>query len=400
MFSQPGAVFAAELVFWISLAIVLYTYLGYAIVLGILVKIKRKMTPRRHDVYTGEEFPAITLLVACYNEADILEQKIANTASLDYPVDKKICWFVTDGSSDNSPEIIRKHAGFEVFHQPERRGKNAAVNRVMKMVKTPVVVFCDANTTLNQDALKLLVRHFKDPKVGAVAGEKRVMVSQDGNAAGSGEGAYWKYESLLKKWDSELNTVVGAAGELLAVRTDLFEEVPPGVFIEDFRLSMNIAKAGYRVVYEPEAYAMESASASIEEERKRKVRISAGGLIEVWHFIPLLNIFRYGWLSFQYISHRMLRWTLAPLSMVLLLPVSALLTMYQGNVIYLLAFLLQCWFYFLATVGYYLRDRPSQIKVFFIPYYFVFMNLSVFQGLIRLIRGKQSAVWDKAKRAS
>ncbi len=399
MFSQPGVVFGAELIFWISLAIVLYTYLGYAIVLGILVKIKRKLTSPKHDMYSGEEFPAITLLVACYNEADILEQKIANTASLDYPVDKKICWFVTDGSNDNSPEIIRKHAGIEVFHQPERRGKNAAVNRVMKMVKTPIVVFCDANTTLNPEALKLLVRHFKDPKVGAVAGEKRVMIGADGNAAGSGEGAYWKYESLLKKWDSELQTVVGAAGELLAVRTDLFEEVPAGVFIEDFRLSMNIAKAGYRVVYEPKAYAMESASASIEEERKRKVRISAGGLIEVWHFMPLLNVFQYGWLSFQYISHRMLRWTLAPLSMALLLPTTAFLVVFQGNLFYLLAWFGQAWFYLLAAVGYAWRDRPKQVKIFFIPYYFVFMNLSVFQGLARIVRGKQSAVWEKAKRA-
>lgn len=393
MFSNPGTQYFLELTFWVSLSIVLYTYLGYPILLGLLVKIRG---PREVSLYSDEELPGITVLVACYNEADILEQKIQNTARLDYPVDKRKHWFVTDGSSDNSPEIIRKHAGFVVFHENERKGKNAAVNRVMKQVTTPIVIFCDANTILNREALKLLVRHFKDPKVGAVAGEKRVMLGDSENAAGSGEGAYWKYESLLKKWDSQLNTVVGAAGELLAVRTELYEEVPKGVFIEDFRLSMNIAKSGYRVVYEPDAYAMETASASIEEERKRKVRISAGGLIEVWHFMDLLNFFRYGMLTFQYVSHRMLRWTLAPLCLLLLLIANVMLVNIQFFKIILV---LQVLFYLVAILGYLFKDKKVPFKIIFVPYYFVFMNISVYQGLVRLIKGSQSAVWDKAKRA-
>src|ERR1041384_871449 len=247
----------------------------------------------------------------------------------------------------------------------------------MKMVKTPLVVFCDANTILNKEALTLLVRHFKDPKVGAVAGEKRVMQSNAENAAGSGEGAYWKYESLLKKWDSQFGTVVGAAGELLAVRTELYEEVPAGVYIEDFRLSMNIAKSGYRVVYEPDAYAMETASASIQEERKRKVRISAGGLIEVGHFMGLLNFFKYGWLSFQYVSHRALRWTLAPLALLLLLVTNILLIDYE---LFRIIFVLQVSFYIIAIVGYFLKDKKIPLKVLFVPYYFLFMNISVYQG--------------------
>lgn len=392
MFSN-SELYVLTLTFLASAGIVVYTYLGYPVILGLLVKIRGR---RKVSLYSDEELPGITLLVACYNEADILEQKIQNTAGLDYPVDKRNYWFVTDGSTDNSAEIVRKHAGFEVFHENARKGKNAAVNRVMKAVKTPFVVFCDANTILNREALKLLVRHFKDPKVGAVAGEKRVMQGTTENAAGSGEGAYWKYESLLKKWDSQFNTVVGAAGELLAVRTELYEEVPPGVLIEDFRLSMNIAKAGYRVVYEPDAYAMETASASIEEEKKRKVRISAGGLMEVWHFMGLLNFFRYGWLSFQYVSHRMLRWTLAPLALLVLLITNVLLI---GNKIFDLLLVAQVLFYIVATLGYFLKDKKIPFKILFVPYYFLFMNLSVYQGLIRLIKGNQSAVWDKAKRA-
>ncbi|MEJ0032726.1 MAG: glycosyltransferase [Bacteroidota bacterium] len=172
MFSDTGPYVALEFTFWISLGLVLYTYLGYPVILGILVFVRKTFNPRKTSSYSDDEFPEVTVLVACYNEADILEQKIQNTAQLDYPVDKRFYWFVTDGSTDNSPDIIRKHAGFEVFHEKGRKGKNAAVNRVMNMVKTPIVVFCDANTILNKEALKLLVRHFKDPKVGAVAGEK------------------------------------------------------------------------------------------------------------------------------------------------------------------------------------------------------------------------------------
>jgi cellulose synthase/poly-beta-1,6-N-acetylglucosamine synthase-like glycosyltransferase len=392
MFSNPE-LNVLTLIFLASAAIIVYTYLGYPILLGILVKVRG---PRKAILYSDEELPGITLLVACYNEADILEQKIQNTARLEYPVDRRQYWFVTDGSTDNSPEIVRNHAGFEVFHENQRKGKNAAVNRVMKHVRTPIVVFCDANTILNREALKLLVRHFKDPKVGAVAGEKRVLQGESENAAGSGEGAYWKYESLLKKWDSQFNTVVGAAGELLAVRTELYEEVPPGVLIEDFRLSMNIARGGYRVVYEPDAYAMETASASIEEERKRKVRISAGGLIEVAHFLGLLNVFKYGWLSFQYVSHRALRWTLAPLALLILLITNVLLIRSE---VFQVVLILQVLFYLVAIVGYFLKDKKIPFKILFVPYYFLFMNISVYQGLIRLIKGSQSAVWDKAKRA-
>lgn len=393
MFSNPGPDQVLEIIFWISILIVIYTYLGYPVILGILVKIKGQ---RKVSLYGDDELPEITVLVACYNEADILEQKIQNTARLDYPVDKRNFWFVTDGSTDESPEIVRKHAGFTVFHENGRKGKNAAVNRVMQQVKTPIVVFCDANTMLNREALKLLVQHFKDPKVGAVAGEKRVMQGDSENAAASGEGAYWKYESLLKKWDSQFNTVVGAAGELLAVRTELYEEVPPGVFIEDFRLSMNIAKAGNRVVYEPDAYAMETASASIAEEKKRKVRISAGGLIELAHFTSLLNIFKYGWLSFQYVSHRALRWTLAPLSLLWIVVTNALLLKYP---FFQLIFAGQIIFYAIAILGYFLKDKKIPFKIIFVPYYFLFMNISVYQGLFRIIKGSQSAVWDKAKRA-
>lgn len=388
-----------KVVFWAGLIVIFYTYAGYPILLAILVKVKSLFSPRTPVRFDDDELPTVTLLIACYNEADILERKILNTLQLDYPVNKRRFLFVTDGSNDASMDIVRRFPEVELQHSTERRGKNAAVNRVMPDVSSPIVIFCDANTFLNRDALKLLVRHFKDPKVGAVAGEKRVDAGTKANAAGGGEGAYWKYESLLKKWDSELHTVVGAAGELFAIRTSLYEEVPPNVLIEDFRLSMNIAKNGYRVLYEPLAVATETGSASVEEERKRKVRISAGGLIEVWHFMPLLNFFKYGWLSLQYVSHRMLRWTIAPACLPIVFIANALL-LKEHLAFYNWMFIAQCGFYVAVAIGAVMKEKKVGSGLIFIPYYFFFMNMSLYQGVARLIKGKQTAVWEKSKRAA
>ncbi len=388
-----------EVIFWIGLVVIIYTYLGYPILLFLIVSIKRKIAPSSKVYFKNDELPSITFLVACFNEAEILKDKIENTLQLDYPLDKLKIYFVTDGSTDNSAEIIYQYPNIKLFHLNERKGKNAAVNRVMKYVETSIVVFSDANTFLNQQALKMLVRHFKDIHVGAVAGEKRVIQSNEENAAGSGEGAYWKYESKLKAWDSELKTVVGAAGELFSIRTNLYEEVPTGVLIEDFRLSMEIVEKGLRVVYEPEAYAMETSSLSMEEENKRKVRISAGGLIEVIHFTHLLNVFKYGWLSFQYVSHRMLRWTLAPLCLLIVF-ISSIYLCFNGSFLFIEFAVLQFIFYLVALVGYLLRNSKTRSGLLFVPYYFLFMNVSVYQGLLMLMQKKQTQVWEKALRKS
>jgi poly-beta-1,6-N-acetyl-D-glucosamine synthase len=383
-------------IFWLGMLTVGYTYVGYGMIIYILSKLKRRSSPV--TIQTDSELPVVTLLVAAYNEEGYILDKIHNTLALDYPKNKLKLFFVTDGSNDRTPEIIRNFPEIEVFHSPERRGKIHAVNRVMKHVSTPIVVFCDANTALNPEALKLIVRHYQDPTVGGVAGEKRILSKDKDNASGSGEGLYWKYESFLKKKDAEVYSIVGAAGELFSIRTELFEEPAENMLIEDFYLSLRIAANGYRFAYEPDAFASETASASVGEEWKRKVRISAGGFQAMYKLSYLLNPFRYGILTFQYVSHRVLRWTLAPLFLPLIL-VSSLYLAILGIGFYQMMFVAQVAFYLLAALGYALRDRKIGIKGFFVPYYFVVMNLSVYAGLVRLLRGRQSVVWEKAKRA-
>ena len=162
------------------------------------------------------------------------------------------------------------------------------------------MVFSDANTLLGRDSVRIIVDLFRNPKVGCVSGEKRIHQKQADAAAGAGEGLYWKYESTLKKWDAELYSVVGAAGELFAVRTELFHEVEPDTLLDDFIISLRIAMQGYTIQYNPDAYAIETASANVKEELKRKIRISAGGIQSIIRLKKLLNIFKYGTLSFQY----------------------------------------------------------------------------------------------------
>jgi poly-beta-1,6-N-acetyl-D-glucosamine synthase len=383
-------------VFAFSLLIVFYTYIGYGILIWALSKISKK---DRKRVVSEESLPHVTLLIAAYNEADFIKEKIKDTLALDYPKDRLSVFFVTDGSSDGTPDILRKYPQVKVFHEPQRRGKVHAVNRVMGFVKTPVVIFCDANTFLNHDAIRNIVRHYADPKVGGVAGEKRIFKKAEDNASGAGEGLYWKYESFLKQKDSEVYSVVGAAGELFSVRTELYEAPEENMIIEDFYLSLSITAKGYRFIYEPQAVAIETASVSVEEEWKRKVRICAGGFQAMGKLKHLLNPFRHGILSFQYFSHRVLRWTLAPLSLPFLLASNAWLAT-GGSWFFVATLIGQTLFYLLALTGYVCRNKKIGIKGFFVPYYFCVMNFSVYAGFVRYLNGKQSVVWDKAQRAA
>ena len=391
-----------KIIFFILLFIIFYAYLGYGILLFILLKIKRLFSKKVNN-YDPEFIPEVTYLVAAFNEEDWIGQKIKNSFEFDYPKEKIKFFFVTDGSDDSTPELVKNYPSpvgydLQVFHQPERRGKIAAVERVLKFVKTPIVIFSDANTFVNPDAIRNIVRHYKNEKVGAVAGEKRISLGDLGAANEAGEDLYWKYESTLKKWDSEFHSVVGAAGELFSVRTELFRPVPPDTIIEDFVMTMRIADNGYKVVYEPEARAVETASASVKEELKRKIRIAAGGIQAIGRLSSMLLPFKNPVLTFQYISHRVLRWTLAPLALPFLLMTNIYLAQ-QGEPLFNYILWCQIAFYAMALVGFFLEKQKLKFKTFFVPYYFCVMNYAMYRGFFRAIGGKQSVLWEKAKRS-
>ncbi len=357
------------------------------------------MQGKRAEIfYRWDDLPTCTLLIAAYNEENFISEKIRNTLALVYPEGKLEIVFITDGSTDRTPDILIEFPEIKLLHQNGRRGKVAAIHRAVAQINTEIIIFTDANTLLNKDALIKISRHYANEKVGAVAGEKRVHFNEKADAGAAGEGFYWKYESLLKKWDSELYSTIGAAGELFSVRSNLYSPVSDDTILDDFMISMLIAEKGYRIAYEPEAFAIETASENISEELKRKVRIAAGGIQSIVRLKALLNIFRYGLLSFQYISHRVLRWTITPFLLILILVLNGLILFNSKEIIYPILLAGQIIFYVLAYSGSILEKRELRLKIFFIPYYFCVMNYAVIWGIKRYLWKQQSAVWEKSER--
>ena len=385
-----------KVLFWTSFAIVFYSYLGYGILIYLLVQLKRLFIRKKNDATASAPIP-VSLVIAAFNEEEYIEQKLKNTLELKYPPELLEIIVITDGSTDATPSLVAKYQGVRLLHRPERKGKVAAMNRAIDHVSTPVVIFCDANTDLNPECVHAIVRHYDDPKVGAVAGEKVVM-GKGGQAAGEGEGLYWKYESFLKKMDSELYSTVGAAGELFSIRTALFEKAPENTIIEDFVQSLKVCIKGYVVRYEPGAFAAEGASESIREEMKRKVRITAGAFQAMGMLKELFNVFRFPVLSFQFLSHRILRWTLCPLSLVVLLITNIFLAFSTNGEFYQLFLIAQLAFYGMAVTGWIYAQKNIRLKFIFVPFYFSFMNAAVFLGFARFLRKRQTVLWEKAAR--
>lgn len=388
-----------KIIFWTSLFILAYSYVLYGILVWVLIFLRNIFFKKRAKVFDPFFLPPVSLVIATFNEETIIDKKIDNTFELDYPKDKLHIYFVTDGSTDNTNNILNSYPDIRVLFRPERKGKVAAINHAMEFVNTPYVIFCDANTFLNKACIKEIIKHYSDENIGAVAGEKKVIdTSQVNSAAGSGEGLYWKYESLLKKLDARFYTVVGAAGELFSMRTSLYEPVDTGILLDDFMISMNICRLGYRVMYEPAAYAMETPSMTIKEEQKRKIRISAGGFQSIYLLKDLLNIFKYGKLSFQYISHRVLRWAVCPVLLPIIFISNTILFFTTDNRIFDFLFIAQVIFYVTAFTGWVFAQKNVKIKAFYVPYYFLFMNIALYAGFLRFINKKQTVLWDKAQR--
>ena len=390
-----------KILFWLCLFIVFYTYLGYGMLLYVILKIKQLFgwTPEDPIPPSDTQLPSMTLMICAYNEQDVIKEKMENIRQLDYPADKLCVMWVTDGSDDHSNEMLSQYPEVKLVFTPERRGKAAAMQHGLKEVNTEIVTFTDANTMLNSSALREIARQFEKENVSCVSGEKRVMARKEGQVAAEGEGLYWKYESLLKRWDSELYSAMGAAGELFSVRMCHYEEAPSNALLDDFMMSMLIVAKGHRIAYTSDAYAMEYGSADLTEESKRKRRIAAGGLQSIWWLRRLMNPFKYPMVSFQFVSHRVLRWSITPFAMLALIPLNIGLVGLEAGSLYTLILIMQLLFYCGALAGW-LADRSGRKnKLLYIPYYFLFMNINIFRGIRYLSTHKTSGTWEKARRA-
>lgn len=387
-----------EVIFWILLLLVFYTYIGYGVLLLVLVKIKEFIFKPSAIIYDGWELPQVTLLIAAYNEERVVESKMKNTHDLKYPEGRlKIVW-ITDGSNDNTNRHLQKYSDVTILFQPIRLGKTAALNRAIEHIDDKIIVFSDANTMLNKDAIVNIVLPFIKEEVGCVAGEKRVLTECKDAASSSGEGFYWKYESFLKELDSRLYSTMGAAGELYAIRKDLYRSIPSYVLLDDFVLSMLIIKDGYRIQYCKDAYAVERGALNMIEEKKRKIRIAAGGIQSLFLLRTLLNPFKHPKTWIQYVSHRVLRWTISPIALFCLLPLNIYIATINLGEVYNYLLVVQILIYLLAVIGKLNENNKIKNKLFFVPYYFLFMNFCVFEGFVYLNNQKGKGYWEKSKR--
>jgi poly-beta-1,6-N-acetyl-D-glucosamine synthase len=397
LFSQRYMAFIIPL-FWISLSVLFFCYAGYGLLIFAWNRVKglARASAGKHP---QDEWPTVTIVIAAHNERLVLDQKLTNTLAIEYPAGKLQIMVVTDGSTDGSETLAAAYPGTTWLHESQRKGKFAAIVRAMREVRTELVVFSDANTLLNKECILRMAAHFSDKRTGGVAGEKRIMSNDKRSAVGEAEGLYWRYESFMKKQDADFFTVVGAAGELFGIRASLFREEGQNIILDDFIISMRICLQGYKIDYEPAAFATESPSASLGEEAKRKIRISAGAYQSIGYLKACLNLFKHPLLGFQYISRRLLRWVFCPWLLLVLLFANILIAREPASAQFYIVFLyVQLFFYLLAIVGGLLLRAGKRAGILAVPFYFLFMNYCLVRGFIRFLRDGQTPLWERSAR--
>ena len=384
----------ARSIFWIASLLLLHTYFFYPVILLLLERARRWAESVGFDNPLPNEsaLPSVTLVVSAYNEAGCIEEKIRNSLSIDYPADKLQILIGSDGSTDGTDKVIRRFEGERVrLWRGERAGKASVLNACIPNASGEIVVLSDANTMIDPQALKSLVRHFQDPDVGVVCGKLKLYnrASRDYE-----ESLYWKYESWLKLYEGRHGAVMGANGGLYAIRRRLFTALPANTIIDDFVIAIRMMEQGFKVTYDSEAIAYEETTEDYQKEFKRRVRIAAGNFQSL-AMVPEMLLPSAGFRAFAFWSHKLLRWC-APWLMAAAF-VSNLFLLSEP--LYRLIFVGQAMFYALAMGGKAKVFRGQLRRIASVAYYFVTMNFALAVGLWKYVRGQQGAAWERTARA-
>ncbi len=380
--------------FWVAVALLAYTYVLFPIMLvvrGLL---------RQRPVNAADIEPRVSMIIAAYNEADSIGAKIDNLLSLDYPEDRLEVVIASDGSDDGTVAVVASYTDerIKLLALP-RQGKAGALNDAVNAATGDILVFSDANSMYAPDAIRRLVRHFADPRVGGVAGNQRYLSEQDSDsgATGAGERSYWGLDRLLKRIQSRAGNTISATGAIYAIRRSLFQPVPEGV-TDDFVTSTRVIAQGYRLVFDPEAVAFEPVAQSSEVEFGRKVRVMTRGLRGVIVMRELLNPFRFGFYAVQLFSHKVLRRLMfVPLMAVF----AANLFLWGDGLFYKLAMLAQLLFYGCALLGLFLRGHKiGRVKVIAIPFYFCVVYCAALIATWNVIRGRRITSWTPQRQVA
>src|SRR5262247_2004896 len=387
MFAQTQITEAliAQVVFVAAMAMIAFTYVGYPALMFALSIVFRR--PVRRDDIT----PRVSVIIAAYNEERDIEAKLKNTLALDYPSDRMEIIVASDCSTDRTDEIVRRFRaqGVILRRQPGRFGKTIAQNRAAKAASGEILVFSDATTMYEPDAIRKIVRSFADPEVGCVAGQL-IYADMSSSAVGLGCRSYWGYEKFLKRCESQVGSLIGVSGCLYAVRRICHARLANDM-IDDFVIATEIHLQGLRTVYEPEAIAVEDANNQAKDEFRMRVRVIKQTLSALRRYREVLNPFRHKMFAVQMISHKILRY-LAPFLMIAALVSSGLAS---GSVEWLrLAFLGQLALYGAAVIGWVGDRLKIKLGPLAIPYYFALVNVASFVAFLKYLCGKTYVVWE------
>jgi len=376
--------------FWLSVGLVVYSYLGYPILIWVLSRLfGRKPTPPASPAL----WPKVSLLIAAYNEETEIARRIENALAMDYPREQLEIVIASDGSSDKTCEIVHGYAdrGVVLFDYRERSGKPAVLNRSVPRLKGEFVAFSDANSFTESDALKNLVRWFSDVKIGAVCGR---LVLIDSTTGQNVDGMYWKYETFLKLCESRLGALLGSNGAIYALRREWYPAIPDNTIVDDFVIPLRAKSLQQcNIVYDKDAVAHEETPAAIGAEFKRRSRIGAGGFQAIGLLWRLLHP-RFGWTAFTFLNHKILRWICPFLLIVAVLTNLALLHI----VFFRWMLAAQVAFYLLAVVGAYLPSQSKGMRLLRLTTMFTSMNAALLVGFFRWLLGTQRATWHRTAR--
>jgi len=377
-----------EIIFWLTIGILVYTYLLYPL-LTLLLSVFVDHPVRRRDIE-----PNVTMVIAAYNEEKHIREKLINTLSLDYPREKLEIMVASDGSTDRTDEIVKEFsAEGVVLHRVEGRvGKTETQNQAVKAARGEIIVFSDATTTYSRQAIRKIVRNYADPSVGAVSGRYEY-VNPTGAPIGLGTILFWRYENFIKSRQTRIRTITGCCGCIYSVRRSLYEPLPREI-ISDLVEPLKILEKGFRIAFEPEAVAYEVTEENPEEEFSMRVRVITRGMNGLAYVKGLLNPFAHSFVSFQLFSHKILRWAI-PFFLVILFFSNLMIL---DRLFYKAVFCLQVAFYGSALFAWMMGKWGKRFHYLFLPLYFCTVNLASLQATVNLLKGRKLAVWETMRR--
>ena len=377
-----------ELLFWISIILIFYAYFGYPLVI-VLLSFFAKTTKDKQPIT-----PTVSLLITAYNEEKDIERKLQNSLSLDYPKDKFEIVVASDGSTDATDAIVRRYehnsAGIKLllYRVEGRVGKTAAQNAAVPICNGEIIVFSDAASMYDRGAIRALVRNYADPEIGAVSG-RCIYINRADASAGLGTIIFATLESFIKTRQTKIKTITGCTGCIYSLRKALYTPLPARI-ISDLVEPLTIIQRGYRIAFEPAAIAYEQTAGRAKEEFAMRIRVIVRGMTGMIFVRSLFNPFKYPYVSYQLISHKILRW-LVPIFSLLLLASNTFLT--GRHEIFLGVLLAQLLFYLLALVGFVLEKKQIHLKIFYLPLYFCIVNLASLISMFEVLRNKNIVTW-------